>query len=220
MSEHAITTAPWTLTGRGHILLLRSSPAADARDGAIPSHYPRQRDHINVVMAVDYEHSEAGPYRELLYIPGNFAFPEGRYRSITRIYVSTMASVVSGRANWGIPKEVADFDWEVDGRDTRIGLRAPDGADIGELAFRSVPLLSVPFTSALLPGRVRTLMQPWEPARLSVTLSARGWCCPARMVRARFDPERFPDLGQRRVIAALSVPRFQMTFPVGRTWPG
>jgi acetoacetate decarboxylase len=53
--------------------------------------------------------SGVGPYQELLFIPGLFHI-DGRYTfSISKIYVSTEASVRSGIENWAIPKELADF---------------------------------------------------------------------------------------------------------------
>ena len=42
---------------------------------------------------------------------GTFAFEDGkRHLSISRIFVSTLDSVVNGQRNWGIPKDVAQFD--------------------------------------------------------------------------------------------------------------
>lgn len=54
----------------------------------------------------------AGPYDELLYVPGYFNFKSEAGKdnfalSVTRIYVSAPASVKNGRANWGVPSELA-----------------------------------------------------------------------------------------------------------------
>jgi acetoacetate decarboxylase len=69
---------------------------------------------VTTVDKVRYSNSQpqtsgVGPYKELLFIPGVFHI-NGRYTySISKIYVSTEASVRSGIENWAIPKEVADF---------------------------------------------------------------------------------------------------------------
>lgn len=66
-----------------------------------------------------------GPYDELLLIPGMAAFPDlpgqrgaargGRSAlSISKIWVSSEASMYCGRANWGIPKQLAEFQWTYD----------------------------------------------------------------------------------------------------------
>lgn len=103
-----IVPPPWRLTGNGIILLYRFP-----RDFAEPWLQPELRSTflggIGAVMCVDYLSSDCGPYRELLFIPGAFRVG-GRIRySISKIYVSTATSVVSGIANWGIPKQQAEF---------------------------------------------------------------------------------------------------------------
>ena len=96
---------------------------------------------------------------QLLFIPGSFAFEDGRrHLSISRIFVSTMDSVVNGRRNWGIPKEVAQFDvrYGDEGLD-RVSV-SRDGKTFAELDFKSWPL-PLPFSTALLPGSMHTLGQ-------------------------------------------------------------
>ncbi|KAF8586944.1 hypothetical protein K439DRAFT_1408197 [Ramaria rubella] len=62
------------------------------------------------VQVVRYFESPVGPYDELLYIPGKFDIPTGKaHLRVTRIYVSTEASIYNGRKNWNIPKYLARF---------------------------------------------------------------------------------------------------------------
>mmetsp|Transcript_5735 Transcript_5735/g.9565 ORF Transcript_5735/g.9565 Transcript_5735/m.9565 type:complete len:143 (+) Transcript_5735:478-906(+) len=63
---------------------------------------------FGAVMLVRYSDFPVGPYDELLLIPGAFE-PKGTARKpfladrlVTRIYVSSIASVKQGRKNWGI----------------------------------------------------------------------------------------------------------------------
>jgi hypothetical protein len=65
---------------------------------------------LGVLMLVDYRWSPVGPYRELLFAAGRNLRWRHHLFSITRIYVSTAASAVSGRENWGIPKRTAEFE--------------------------------------------------------------------------------------------------------------
>src|SRR5262245_61022490 len=107
-NDRQIVPPPWRLTGSGYILLYRWFPRDFvAVQGQVPPALAGSfKGGASAVMVVNYENSEVGPYRELLFIPGLFE----RGFSITRTYVSSQASVDSGRANWGIPKQLAEFD--------------------------------------------------------------------------------------------------------------
>ncbi|KAG0151013.1 hypothetical protein CROQUDRAFT_37290 [Cronartium quercuum f. sp. fusiforme G11] len=67
------------------------------------------------VQLIRYHSSPVGPYDELLIIPGDFSLPAklkgGSLPRITRIYVSTLQSVLNGRYHWNIPKHLAHFEF-------------------------------------------------------------------------------------------------------------
>jgi hypothetical protein len=214
LPEVARAPAPWALRGDGWILLLRL-PEAVRRD---PRHLPPElRDRPlsgpSVVMFVDYAESPAGPYRELLYIPGRFELGDGRRAwSVTRIYVSTWESVVNGRLNWGIPKDRADFHREPLGRGERLSV-AVDGqaAATLELVPRGPAL---PFHAALLPRGLRTLVQYHAGRRFELAPGARGRTALGQVQRLASDGTLFPALAAARVLLALRAPRFTLEFPV------
>ena len=215
-----LAPAPWSLTGTGYILLMKL-PVRVLDD---PRHTPpelrgRRRGGLSLAMLVDYESSPVGPYRELLYIPGTFAFGDRVRQSITRIYVSSLESVVNGRINWGIPKDVCDFDFRY---------RQPDGTDRLEASLGGTPFarfafrpgwLRLPFASWLLPKALLTLAQVHGGRQFTYVPSASGSVRLAKLVEATFDAERFPDLAQGRVLACVQVPRFTMGFPVSSVQP-
>lgn len=106
---------PWRLKGRGYILLYRFS------EKFVQTHCVLPKDisffgGFGSVMIVQYHYSNAGPYDELLFIPGKVELTKMVFNSIghtiSKIYVSTEISKISGRENWGIPKELAHFYWE------------------------------------------------------------------------------------------------------------
>ena len=101
-------------------------------------------------MLVKYHSSDAGPYDELLFTPGRFHSPRGSFRSITKIYVSTWDSVINGRANWGIPKEIAQFEWkQLDDRTEQIVINRDDHR-IAAFTLKTLDV-KVPVTTSLLP---------------------------------------------------------------------
>jgi hypothetical protein len=127
---------PWQLTGRGYLVLMRFSSEFLRERSFLPERLrPSFRSAMAMVMFMDYVTADCGPYRELLFIPGQCAFSVGHRQTISRIYVETEKSVVNGRRNWGIPKERCDFETEY-GRDGADVMRLSDGRPIAELAFR------------------------------------------------------------------------------------
>ncbi|HSW12537.1 MAG TPA: acetoacetate decarboxylase family protein [Solimonas sp.] len=207
--------APWDLQGRGYISMLRFSRDSRVQDSfLLPSLLgKRGKSPWGYMMFVDYSHSDVGPYHELLFIPGSFPFEDGRnHLSISRIFVSSMDSVVNGQRNWGIPKDVAEFDVQYGKRGVDRVTVSKDGKVFAELEFRHYPLW-LPFLGKLIPKRFRTLGQHHEGKTFVYAPSASGWVQPARLVSARVDPEVFPNLGRGRTVLTMKVARFRMCFP-------
>ena len=219
LPEVARAPAPWTLRGDGWILLLRLPGAV--RDD--PRHLPPAfRDSPvsgpSIVMFVDYADSPAGPYRELLYIPGRFDVGGGRHAwSVTRIYVSTWESVVNGRLNWGIPKDRADFHRRPAGRGETLRVEV-DGQTVASFAFEARGL-ALPIHGGLLPSSMRRLVQQHAGRRFEFTPVASGRARLARATDLRSDAALFPEIAGAHVTMALRVPRLSLTFPVADVSP-
>eukprot|EP00775_Hariotina_reticulata_P006620 gene6620-6848_t len=67
------------------------------------------------LVAIKFADSPISAYSEVFYIPGMFkptcAGFKG-FNSVQRIWVDSIYSQHAGRSIWGIPKELADFDWK------------------------------------------------------------------------------------------------------------
>lgn len=210
--------APWDLVGRGYISVLRFSPDSRVQDTFLPTSLLRKRGRspYGYLMFVDYQSSDAGPYHELLFIPGSFPFEDGqRHLTISRIFVSTMDSVANGRKNWGIPKELAEFDVRYGENGVDSVKLSKDGKVFAELEFKSYPFW-MPFLGKLIPKRFRTLAQHYDDKTFVYTPEASGWIKPARTMRARVDPAMFPNLGRGKPVLTVEIPRFRMIFPVSK----
>jgi len=214
--------APWDLRGSAWIVALKLPAGSPARDAFLPPHMAGQgRSLASLLMYVDYLESGCGPYRELLFIPGAYPFEDGRrHFTISRIVVSTWDSVVNGRANWGIPKDRADFEVEsgvAGGREDRIRVVADDGREICSLRLATLgfaPRLPVP--GGMVPQRLRTLAQRFDGRTFYYAPASSGWLRPGRLLGWRFDPQLFPDLSAAAVVAVARVDSFRMRFPVAR----
>jgi len=211
-----VIAPPWRLEGSGLILLLKPPQAElDPRWYAVSPSGEFARRGLGLMMFVDYWRSEAGPYRELLFIPGRFQMGAQRYWSITRILVSTPASVTGGRANWGIPKEQAAFDLDGQpGQACRVRV-SKGGQNLADFSWEPRgPAL--PVSTALLPTRLHTLVQNLNGCRFQLTPKARGLISAARLSVMETNPEEFPAIGADRVLAAFAVAGFQMEVPAAR----
>lgn len=205
---------PWTLRGAGLVAVFGAR---------------------GVLMLVRYASSPVGPYDELLWAEVRDS-PVGLRPTVTRIVVSTEASVVWGRRNWGIPKELAAFGWSgsglIGGSDGRRGeggqvrVTGAGGEMLAHLGFR-VGGPRVLVWTGVVPGAWRTLAQPdltpepdadadaAGPRRtLLTTVQARGRVQAARLsaVQGAFHPA----LMDSRPLLTLAAPEFRMVFPVPR----
>ncbi|MDH3915160.1 MAG: acetoacetate decarboxylase family protein [Chromatiales bacterium] len=218
--DHRIVPAPWRLAGSGLIIVTRP-------DSSDPSLHRFTQDELrphalaglSVTMFVDYWRSDAGPYRELLFIPCRFRIGGARRWSISRIFVSTPESVVGGRANWGIPKQIAAFEVEgaAGGRQS-VTVSRDDGL-VAALEFEPVGP-EIPVTTALLPSRLLRLAQYRDGKTFEFAPAARGRMRLARLLAADSDPQAFPLPGSGRVLGAFSVTSFEMQFPASRVIKG
>jgi Acetoacetate decarboxylase (ADC) len=213
--------APWNLRGSGWIVALKLPPQHPAQDAFLPDELAgRGRSLASYLMFVDYTESGCGPYRELLFIPGAFPFPDDRrHLTISRILVSTWDSVVNGRNNWGIPKDQADFAVEqggADGREECVRVTS-EGREVCELRLATLRFAPpLPVHGAVVPTSLRTLAQCFRGRTYYYAPEARGWVRPGRLLSWRFNAELFPDLSGAAVVAALKVESFRMAFPVAR----
>lgn len=205
--------APWSLTGSGYIILITLRESFVTQSCFVPESLAGSfSGGIGTIMLVDYVSSDAGPYKEILFIPGRFSFQGRNLFSITKIYVSTMNSVVNGIRNWGIPKELAQFNISQTGNERVVHIDR-DGVCFAELCFKHYPI-HVPITTALVPPALRTLGHHYQSRTYITRLSARGSVCPARLVSARIDKTYFPDFTTGKVLASFYVSKFLMVFPV------
>lgn len=202
--------APWSLRGKGYILIYKFKRDFVEKYGNVPDflrgHYAGG---FGSVMLVDYLQSDAGPYGELLFIPGKFDFKGKKLNTISKIYVSSAESVVNGRANWGIPKEQAQFDFEkLNSREERIRVSF-DGILVAEFVIRS-GVIPFPVSTKLLPF---PLVQRHEEKYFYTTFSGSGTGRFAKIEKLEVNSRLFPDISLCSPIAAIRVEPFAITFP-------
>lgn len=200
MTDTVVTPAPWQLTGRGLVVLLRSKERVAGR-GALGR--------FASVGFVDYDRSDVGPYRELLFVPhvvrrGGWVGP-----TVRDIWVTLQASAVSGNANWGLTKSVASIERRTEGGVERWTASDGDGP-LGSVAHR-------PFGPPVpigKPAGIGRLLQRRDGQDFATPVGVRGLLRATRVQQASFDATRVVDLDRYAVLGAVAITHGGMSFGV------
>ena len=173
---------------------------------------PDFRGGIGFVMLSNYFTSNAGPYREIIFIPGKFERSGKKRYSITKIYVSTETSAMNGRENWAIPKETAFFKWEKH----NAGFTHIQVQNRGETFFDlSIQDFGFPFP-VLTDLFQLPLVHTKNDVDCLTKLNGKGWGRLARIKRIDICNQYFPNIGRLKPILAFNVTHFRLNFPVGK----
>lgn len=198
--------APWELTGNGYVLLYRL-PREMAQQYVKFGEY---RGGFSVLMVVEYTASNVGPYHEILFIPGRIRYPGGEGYSISKILVSTEESVVNGIENWGIPKEIGQFDrHSIDLHTQRVTVVQNNQPPVfdGVLNAGGFPFPAYGF---VLPP----VVQFRDGMTFKTKIRASGQGQFAHVIRMQTNSDDLPPLEFFSPLLALKVSGFKMTFPI------
>jgi hypothetical protein len=202
---------PWVLTGSGYILLYKFPKYFALEKGFIPAFLRKSfAGGLGAVMIIDYAKSNAGPYGELLFIPGKFLFRGKKLSCITKIYVSTRESIINGWENWAIPKEQADFIFSVlENKRRGKVVVTKDTEPVIQVSLKN-SRISFPIHTKLLPF---PLVQEKDGKLYYTNFSGKGWARFTRIEDMRINPELFPDVVAYRPLMIMRIDNFVVTFP-------
>ncbi len=208
---------PWHLKGEGFIIPFLGNKMKLLEKGFISEEDKEFfRGGLGAIMLVNYESSDVGPYFELLFIPGDFASNvSGKsklYKRITKIFVSSSISIQEGRLNWAIPKEFANFNWNMNGNNTEVSVSTNDGEVFLEARFTK-KFFYFPITTKLYPV---SLLQKTEANKLIKTqFSGSGKGKFATINKWIANEKYFVDINKvAKFSIGLSVDEFNIIFPV------
>lgn len=204
--------APWRQQGDGFVLLYHLPRELVLSQGLVPAELEGKFvGGTCALILTDYRRTNIGPYRELLFIPGRFEW-EGRTHYVaSRVYSSTEASVSSGRDNWGLPRQRAQFYYDRCRNTERVSVGL-NGKIFADLTFRA-GRIGLPVTTELVPPARRTLLQPLTGQVFLTAPEGRGSLRRAKLVDATFDGAIFPDISSLEPKMTLKVVDFDVLFP-------
>lgn len=184
---------PWTLRGEATAILYRRGILAFLR----------------------YSKSNVGPYDELLWLAPFHRGPAGRAHHVAAIFVSSEASAQSGRANWGLPKQLADFRVSPLGADSERVQVARNGRPFASFV-RGRARATLPFATSWLPRQARRLVQVSAGCCFETVPSARGRCQLTRVFQLEINRELLPHARSSPQRLAIHLSPFELCFPAAR----
>lgn len=205
--------APWNLKGKGYILLYKFSRKEIQEDSFLNDKFKNSfLGGFGAVMIVDYSESDAGPYSELLFIPGRFRYGKKKKNTISKIYVSSRESIMNGRENWAIPKEHADFLFNNETKKMENIVISSNGKEVMKTSIKS-GFLRFPVNTAFLPF---PLVQEKDGKAFYTKFSGSGWGNFASVKEMKINPDLFPAAAGKKPLLAVKVNPFKICFPLSK----
>jgi hypothetical protein len=168
-----------------------------------------------ILLFVRYADSNVGPYDELLWLELFQRSPAGRGHHVPLIFVSSDASAQSGRANWGLPKELAEFRVSVLDADLEAVLVTRAGQHVAAFVRGRRPG-RLPIDLGRLPGALRRLLQISEGRVFATVPEARGRISLTRVFDLQVNRQLLPHAGSSRWRLGAHLSSFELRFPAAR----
>lgn len=218
-----LSPAPWNLQGYSRTLLCKLPMSMDAKKQFVPKQFGSTGAGYAIVMFVSYKQSNIGPYDELLFLPlKKFDLSTAhqvKEFTITRIFVSSEASVEGGRKLWGTPKQLARFkviDLSSGGKEVSL-YRPNQNSPFVRFRFHDYGP-SLPFNSKVIPFFLRRIGQCRDGKTFRFLPSAKGTQKFTRFSDFEINPEEFPDLNTVKIIGGLAHDHLHLKVPKAETW--
>lgn len=203
--------APWQLQGEGYMMPYRFRDDFLDQEACIPERLrEKQVLKIGLVMLVNYHASPVGPYGELLFIPGMFRVNGKNYWHISKIYVSSMDSVMNGRENWGIPKELAQFEFNSMANGQNQVIVQLHGQKVFACQFKDWGI-GLPLSTKLFPFN---FYQPFQGKNYLTTPTGSGKAFCSSIHEMEIGDGLFPKIDTQTRLACLHIPDFTLAFPL------
>lgn len=201
---------PWHLQGDAFILNYWLTPNFIKHNHAFhiaPSPIGR----VVQVILVRYHESPVGPYDELLLLDHPL-ISKRRLSSIAKIYVSTETSVVHGQHFWGIPKQLAEFEWVIKD-DVAYCTISFEQQEMSLCLYKYKHSQTFYMNSHHLPARLLNIQQTWQGLHYQFSPQFRGKLCKLKQAAWKNTLDIFPDFSQAKYLHSFYVPEFQLTLP-------
>jgi len=203
-------SAPWDLAGGAYIFVYHFSREFRRSLKFRVDNSAGDTTGFGAVMIINYTTSNVGPYNEILFDPGKSYFLGKKAHSITKIYVSSQASLTNGRRNWGIPKELATFSYESLSKNEEHITVQSDGIPFFDVVIKT-RAVRLPLNMKIIKF---PMVQILDQKTFSFTIWFDGKCNLAKIESLQIDQERFPDISNEKPFIGFHSKAFKLVFPV------
>lgn len=204
------TSLPWHLNGEGFILNYWISPQF-TQQYSMMGIQPTSIGRLVQVVLVRYHTSPVGPYDELLVLDHPLK-NINHLSSIPKIYVSSQSSVDEGRYHWGIPKELAKFEWHRHTHQLFCSISHQGQELLLGLKF-SKNSLSHTVSSRFIPNTLLNIRQHHGQVQYDFQPQFRGTLEFISQAHWQNTQDIFPDFSQARFLKGFYAPSFELIFP-------
>ena len=111
------------------------------------------------IILARYHDTPVGPYNELIFTSGLHRLGSHVGFHISQIFVDSTSSLLGGRLNWGVPKELAVFDWQTQGQTIQVKVSSQGKSQPFLTASFNQSKLHIPAWSAVVPSPFKTILQ-------------------------------------------------------------
>jgi Acetoacetate decarboxylase (ADC) len=207
--------APWELTGNGYIMLFKFPKSFILEQGFLDERFQAGfYGNVGTIIFADYRTSNAGPYQELLFMPGKVRYQRHKLHTISKVFVSSQESAENGLSNWGIPKELAAF---------RLS-NEENGLETIKVSQNGVPVFDITIKTSQsdLAFPLRTLFRPFplvqfhEGKTFWFNIWGKGKGKLAQILKVEVNPELFPNFAFFKHVAIIRVSKFRLKLPLAK----
>ena len=210
LHDDAQAYPPWHCTAEAYILnywassqLLNQAKAFNLQ--------PSRQGHMLHVVLLRYQHTPIGAY-DALFIVDHPIQQKQTHPSITQIFVSSQASLLHGQKFWGLPKQLAQFNWTKTNTGMYCQIQVDDKSMMIQLNHAKNSA-SFYINSHQLPSHILHMQQSWQGQSYTFTPQFRGQMCKLKSVQWHDDLGLFPNFNQARYIDSFYLPQVQLILP-------
>lgn len=202
--------SPWQCHGEAYILNYWASPQFLQHAKAFNLQASRTGHMLHVVL-LRYQSTPIGVY-DALFIVDHPTQQRQRYSSIVKILVSHPESILSGQTFWGLPKELAEFNWIQTNTAMYCEIKTAEHSMMIQLNHAKNNA-SFYINSHQLPDSILNVQQHWQGQRYVFTPQFRGKLCKLKSVQWHNTDGLFPNFNHSRYIHSFYMPEVQLILP-------
>lgn len=201
---------PWQCHGEAYILNYWASPQFLQHAKTFNLRASRSGHMLHVVL-LRYQYTPIGSY-DALFIVDHPVQQRQRYSSIVKILVSSRESILHGQTFWGLPKELAQFNWTKTTTGMYCEIKTQQQSMMIQLNHAKNNS-SFYINSHQLPDHILNVQQHWQGQRYIFTPQFRGKLCKLKSVQWHNTDGLFPNFNQARYIDSFYMPEVQLILP-------